>query len=151
MAILDTISPYYAITLTNEDNLKKALKEIEDIRDYQVPRLVAYDPHYLRMAIEARNMALMAEAQIRSILFRRETRRSLIVVREDFPYTDNKNWLKWISIKNINGHMGVEARDIPIHRSKLQPATREKYLSPVWNALQDMGRIKIEGGRVKWV
>ena len=75
----------------------------------------------------------------------------MIVLREDFPYTDNKNWLKWVSIRDTNGKMGVETHEIPIEQYRIRPVQREKYLSPVWKALQDMGRTRMEGGGMRWV
>lgn len=147
LAVQETIVPYQVFLLKEEGRMKDALREIEDIRDNQVPLLYASDPHYLRMAIEARNQVTIAEAQLRSALLRKETR--LKCLREGYPYTDNDNWLKWVSVKMADGNMKEFTQDVPIERYPLKPP-KGRALHRTWEAAEKVGAIKIEGDRVIW-
>ena len=105
------------------------MKEIELIKDTQLPYLHAYDPHYLRMAHEAQNLLLFAEMLLRSALVREESR--LGHLREDFPETDNINWLKWTVLKKENDKMVVGTRDMPVDDFPIKPE-RNKFKHPVF-------------------
>lgn len=101
LALQEAITSREVFIIMHGERLKKALEEVERIRDNQLPLLHAYDPHYLRMAHEAQNMVLCAEMWLRSVLERKESRGSIL--REDYPEVDNINWLKWITLKKVNG------------------------------------------------
>ncbi len=77
--------------------LQQSLDAICELRDEVVPLLKAYDPHYLRMGLEAANMVRCGELFLRAALARRESRGSHL--REDYPAIDNENWLKWIILR----------------------------------------------------
>ena len=148
LAVQEAIMPYNVLLLREEGRMKKALAEIEDVRDNLVPLLCAYDPHYLRMAIEARNLVTFAEMQLKSAIFRKESRGGTCL-REDHPYQDNINWLKWVSVKKENGKMNVFAEDIPIDRYPVKPP-KEIVLEPLWQRAEELGLITIKEGRVVW-
>lgn len=147
LALQEAIFPYDVLLTREEGRMKRALEKVEDIRDNQVSLLYAYDPHYLRTALEARNMVTTAEIALRSAIFRKESR--LGALREDYPYTDNVNWLKWASVKEENGGMKVFTQDLPIDRYPVKPP-RQKVLHPVWQAAKDAGKINIQGEQVVW-
>jgi fumarate reductase (CoM/CoB) subunit A len=132
----EALLPYGVTIIAREDRLQKALDQIERIRDEEIPQLYAYDPHYLRTSNEARNMITSAEMYLRSRLFRKESRDSSL--REDFPYTDNVNWLKTILLENEKNEMRVWAEDLPLKRYKVTPK-REKYLYPVFEVAERRG------------
>ncbi|MFC2067795.1 FAD-dependent oxidoreductase [Chloroflexota bacterium] len=125
----EVLFPYEVTVISRGDRLEKAIKEVVRIRDEEVPLMYASDAHYLRLANEAKNMVLFAEMYLRSRLLRKESRRSC--VREDYPYTDNLNWLKWTRLKQENGKMLLWTEDIPVESYKIEPK-REKYLYPVF-------------------
>ncbi len=127
--LLETINPYEVTMVMTDDRLLKALERIELIRDTELPMLFACDTHYLRMANEVRSMYLFAEMQLRSIHFRKESRDSCL--KEDYPYTDNINWLKWVRLKREGEDMRLWADDIEY--KELAPK-REKFLHPVFEA-----------------
>lgn len=80
---------------------------VEFYREHFVPRLKAKDLHDLRKAHEVKNMLLNAEMKLRSSLFRTESRGNHY--REDYPESDDKNWLAWVVIKRNNkGEMELE-------------------------------------------
>jgi succinate dehydrogenase/fumarate reductase flavoprotein subunit len=43
-------------------------------------------------------------------------------VREDYPDRDDKNWLKWISMKDEKGEMVLSTEDVPLERYSFKPA-----------------------------
>jgi succinate dehydrogenase/fumarate reductase flavoprotein subunit len=146
LAIQEAVFPYDVLFLRHEKRMQKALEKIEDIRDNELPKLIAYDPHYLLIANEARNMALVAEVHLRAAMMRKETR---TVLREDYPYEDNQNWLKWIDIKNRNGKVELSTRDVPIDSYPLKPP-RDKKLYYMWERARQIGAVRIEKGEMVW-
>jgi succinate dehydrogenase/fumarate reductase flavoprotein subunit len=136
----EVLFPYEVTVISSGDRLEKAIKEVERIRDEEVPLMYASDAHYLRLANETKNMVLVAEMYLRSRLLRKESRRSC--VREDYPYTDNVNWLKWTRLKQENGKMRLWTKDIPVERYKIKPK-RERYLYSVFEVAR---RKKIKWG-----
>lgn len=142
----ETVVPYGVMLLRHGQRLQSALQEVEKIRDNEVPLLMAYDSHYLRMAHEARNMVFAAELQLRSALFRTESR---LGIREDYPYIDNVNWLKWINVAQEKGIMRLSTEDVPIDKYPIRPE-HERQLHPMWQIAEKLGIISIEKGEVKW-
>ena len=116
--------------------MEKAIREIERIRDEEVPLLYATDPHYLRVANETKSIVLVAEMYLRSRLLRKESREGCL--REDYPYTDNVDWLKWSMLKQENNNMKLWTEDIPVDKYKYKPK-REKYLCPIFEAANKRG------------
>ncbi len=133
LSLQEAILPKEISIILDGMRLQKALKEVNEIALTQVPLLVAYDPHYLRMAQEAQNMVLCAQMWLRSIIERKESRGAIL--REDYPETDNINWLKWITLQMGKDGMEIGTEDVPIERYPLQP-TREKFLHPMWQVAE---------------
>lgn len=147
IAVQEAVFPYDVLYLRHETRMQEALDKIEDIRDNMMPRLVAYDPHYLKTANEVKSMVLVAELHLRSAMMRKETR---TILREDYPYEDNENWLKWVDIDNKNGKAELSTRDVPIDTYSLKPP-RDKKLYYIWERAQESGAVRIEKGEVVWV
>ena len=122
--------------ISRGDRLKKAIGEIERIRDEEVPLLYASDPHYLRIANETKASVLVAEMYLRSRLLREDSRN--LFLREDFPYTDNVNWLKWTMLTKERGKMKLWTEDIPIGKYKVKPRV-ERYLCPIFEVAKRRG------------
>ncbi len=53
----------------------------------------------------------MGEMILQSVLFRQESRG--FVYREDFPDTDNINWLKWVMVGRGEDGVQAWAQDFP--------------------------------------
>lgn len=136
IGVQEAVFPYEVTVISRGDRLEKAIAEIERIRDEEVPLMYASDPHYLRIANEARNCVLFAEMQLRSRLLRQESRDGCL--REDFPQTDNINWLKNTVLRQENGKMKLGTEDIPVDRYKIKPKT-EKYLFPIFEVARKRG------------
>ena len=86
---------------------------------HKLPELKAEDPHELARCNEAESMTLCAEMFYRASLTRKESRGWF--VREDYPETDNTNWLKWIILEDQEGDMVISTEDVPIERYPIKP------------------------------
>jgi len=109
--LLNTMVPYYVLLIQHGDRLQAALTMVEFFRDHFIPKLYATDMHELRLAHETKNMILGSELALKSCLFREESRGGHY--REDFPETDNPNWLAWTKIKQEDGKMKLWKHQIP--------------------------------------
>ncbi len=96
------------------------------------------------VAHEARNLLLNAQAQLRSALMREESRFDM---REDFPYIDNTNWLKWVQLRKGEKGPVIFTRDLP--HNGITPE-KGKSLGPIWRAIEKTGLIRLEKNRVEW-
>lgn len=131
--IYEVLLPYDVSIIAREDALKDAVNEIERMQKEEVPYLYALDPHNLRLALEVRNMCLVAEMFLQSRLMRKESRETCL--REDFPHVDNENWLKWTCLKQQAGEMKLYTEDLPLERYKVKP-DRKKFLHPLFEIAQ---------------
>ena len=101
-----------------------------------MPHLYATDAHSLRVVNETKSIVLVAEMYLKSRLLREESREGCL--REDFPDTDNVNWLRWSMLKRENEKMKLWTEDIPVDRYRYKPK-REKYLCPIFEAAKRRG------------
>jgi len=135
LGIQEALLPYETTIISRGDRLEKAIREVEHLGDEEIPLVRASDAHSLRLAHEVRNMALVAEMYLRSRLLRQESRDGCL--REDYPYTDNINWLKWITLKQRDGKMRLGTQDIPVHPGVKRQ--REKFLYPIFEVARKRG------------
>lgn len=90
------------------EGLNEALKEFEEIRRLDVPRLRTsinarrYNMEWIE-AIQCENMLQMLEISTRAAMMRIESRGTHY--RTDFANTDNDTWLKNIVVKEVAGKM----------------------------------------------
>lgn len=107
----------------SEQSMTEALSIVEDIRK-DLSKLYARDGHDLAKCRDWESILLIIEMMYRSGLIRKETRvRVWRQYRDDYPTTDNKNWLKWVCLKkNETGAMDIWTEDVPIQRYKYKPA-----------------------------
>jgi succinate dehydrogenase/fumarate reductase flavoprotein subunit len=132
----EALFPYDVTVITSGDRLKKALAEIETIRDEEIPLLYATDAHYLRLANEVRSMILVSEMFLKCRLIREESRSSHL--REDYPSTDNVNWLKNTRLIQDNAEMKLWLEEIPLEKYRFRPSS-ERYLHNVFKAAKRKG------------
>ncbi len=119
---IQTIMVPYRKSYTHKEPLEKALNEIMKLKEEDLPQVKASDPHGLINALGVRSMFVIAEAILKSVLLREETRGKNI--RKDFPLTDNINWLKWVVVEKKGEEMKVSAEDVP---TPYIQAPRSKY------------------------
>jgi len=99
--------------IRDEKGLRATLKEIERIRDEDLPQMRVssqtrtYNYEWI-VAMQVENLTTCIEAGVRSGLERRESRGHHI--RSDCPQVDNDNWLVRIVVGSQNGKMVLTTR-----------------------------------------
>jgi succinate dehydrogenase/fumarate reductase flavoprotein subunit len=111
LSLQKAIIPYDVLIIRHGERLGRALEEVMRIKLNMVPRLYASDIHELVKCVEARNMVSVAELILRSSIARTESRGGFY--REDYPRRDDERWLKYITLRKVNGE--VELSVVPIH------------------------------------
>lgn len=111
-ALQAIMSPYWIMIEKSEESLSGALAQVEFMRDNVVPKLMASNPHQLRLAIEMKHKILSAEMKLRASLARTESRG--LHYRSDYPFRDDENFLTYSLItKGEDGSMEVGGVDVP--------------------------------------
>jgi succinate dehydrogenase/fumarate reductase flavoprotein subunit len=113
MSIRDT---WLYVDIRTETNLKKAHEEFQN---FGLSDLVAEDLHELTKCHKIRNYLECSDAVALAALARRETR--LEHIRQDYPLTDNKEWLKWVIVRRSEDGLGAYLEDIPVEGWKYKP------------------------------
>jgi succinate dehydrogenase/fumarate reductase flavoprotein subunit len=98
---------YDVSILKSERRLTLALSELEKLQE-DARRVKALHVHLFVRLKETECMIDAAEIIFRASLVRRETRLSHL--REDFPARDNRNWVKWVLVREQEGapHLWAE-------------------------------------------
>ena len=106
----------------SEESILSVLKDVEEMKT-MIPELTADDPHTLAKCLEAADTVLCLEMVFRAALERKETRGQMYPhFRVDYPGHDDKNWLKWINLKQgADGEMELFTEDIPMWRYGFRP------------------------------
>lgn len=105
--------------IKSERGLKEAILAAQQIREKEIPRLVARDYHELARCIGLGNELLLLELFPRCSLLRTESRGGHY--REDYPERDNVNWLKWVIARREDDSIKVWAEPIPFGEGLLKP------------------------------
>ena len=114
----DVTAPMKYNLRRSKERLEEALTKLDNLKE-KLPTLHAKDSHYLSKCHEIRSMTLCAELTFRAALMRSESRG--FHFREDFPERDDKNWLKWIILKQDGDEMKLSTQPIPIGKYKTRP------------------------------
>lgn len=117
-AIQDLVAPIKYNLRRNKERMEEALKKVMEVKD-RFPDLYAKDGHELCKCHEAKCLAICAEMGFRAALMRTESRGWHY--REDFPEQDDKNWLKWVIVKQDGDEMKLSTEPVPIERYKVKP------------------------------
>lgn len=85
--------------------------------------LSADDPHSLAKCLEAADSVLCLEMVFRAADERKESRGQMYPhYRLDYPGHDDKNWLKWINIRQgQEDKMELFTEDIPLWKYPIRP------------------------------
>lgn len=111
----------------NPSRLKASLQEI---RELAREPLAAPDPHELVKVHEVKNLLANVELTLEASLLREESRDSHY--REDFPYRDDQNWLKWIGAwLTPDGKAKIEPIPVPYEKYALKPKERKQVPYPI--------------------
>ncbi len=110
----------------NEKRIKKVLEWVSQIEDNDLPKLKAPDIHELVKAKEAVNFVTSVKLAYNAALIREESR--TYHYREDFPFRDDVNWLKWVIIKKgEQGEMEISTEEVPIEEYPIKPERSERH------------------------
>lgn len=121
--IQDIVCPCENLLFTSQHRLDFCMRKLEKAKK-MIPNLKAHDFHEMMICHEAENMALCCELMLRAASMRKESRGWF--QREDYPDTDNENWLKWICVKKgDDGEMELYTEDIPIQDYPVQLPVEE--------------------------
>jgi succinate dehydrogenase / fumarate reductase flavoprotein subunit len=102
--------------MRNEDDLKKALVELDKLRETAKTLRVEGNRHFntgWHETIDLRNMLIVSEAMARSALARKESRGGH--AREDFPEMDKEKWAKHnLVARKKKGSDEMEIEEVPL-------------------------------------
>lgn len=133
--IQQTIFPYDVSILKTETALARALEQLVRIREEDMPRMAASDPHYLLKTRETEAVGFISELYVRASLERRETRAGHF--REDYPRRDDSA-LAWLCLhKGKDGLLKFFTERVPV----------ESYPFPITRYYQDNFRFTDELGK----
>jgi succinate dehydrogenase/fumarate reductase flavoprotein subunit len=122
--------------IRNQAELTAFIAFLERIKKDELPNIFTSSdsPNYNKEwidALELKNMVHLLEAAARSALFRTESRG--VHYREDYPQTDNDNWLQETIVKPKDGALEVSKRP-----AILTTLTPPKGVSPYLEVLKDL-------------
>ncbi|MCK4423339.1 MAG: FAD-binding protein [Candidatus Omnitrophica bacterium] len=98
---IQDIMSEYANIVRDKAGLKKALNCLTEVKDKITSRISANNITELMKAYQVKNMAVTSEIIVKSALTRTESRGAHY--RKDFPERDDKEWLKNVVIRKVNG------------------------------------------------
>lgn len=102
----------YCGEIKNEELLKIGLIWLNDLRENEVPKLYATNPHKLGRALDVIDILTCDEMIIHASLARKASSNFFGFTRLDYPQVDPPEWRKWITIKQENGE--VKIGELPI-------------------------------------
>jgi succinate dehydrogenase / fumarate reductase flavoprotein subunit len=113
--------------LRSDRSLKAALEEVQRMKgeDLKKVSLSCFSRRFNREwvdAVDVFNMVQLAESIIRPALMREESRGAHY--REDYPQSDNKNWLKHISLSLARDKLSLNT--YPVDLREMSPEGKEK-------------------------
>jgi len=114
------------VPIKNEEKMKKGLAELRKIKEEMVPKMALESTslNYNVGWINAINLDTMLEAielQFLTSIERKESRGPFF--REDYPYTDNENWLVSNILKLVDGK--PKFRQEPVELKYVGPAEKK--------------------------
>lgn len=123
-----TLVPYGSSFFKNEKRIKAVLTELERMEKEELPRAFARDAHDLVKLFEFYNTITVLKIIYACALERKESRFGHY--REEFPYRDDLNWLKWTAAKNDGiGGIDIRLESVPYDNYPVKPGKLSKVPS----------------------
>ncbi len=107
----ETVIGWDKSIIRHKDRLIEGINRLKSIEDELIPEMKASDFHELMRCHEVEATLITTEMVLKSALLRTESRAAHF--REDYPETDNSNWLKWIIVEKGESEMRFNTVDIP--------------------------------------
>lgn len=114
------------LMVLSADTITEALARTRALRE-RLPEVSAATAHNLIKLQDARNTLDSFELIYSSMFDRTESRESFY--REDFPYTDDQEWLCWHTARRSEAGLEFCKRPIPFERYEFQPKEPVRKLS----------------------
>ena len=95
----------------SQETLQLGLEWLEGIRESELSRAIARNPHELMRTLECGVRLTVGEAMMHSSLARKASSEGLGFKRLDFPEVDPPEWNKLVTIRRQDG--GVKTKDVP--------------------------------------
>ncbi|MEE8448606.1 MAG: FAD-binding protein [Thermodesulfobacteriota bacterium] len=115
--------------IKNQAKIEEMLAEVRKVAKEDLPRVGAQDVHQLIKANEVRNFVEYLEPIFMCSKERTETR--LTHYRLDYPYRDDENWLKWITVKREESGLKLGFMPVPIDTNPIKPKERKRLSPPI--------------------
>lgn len=112
----------------HEKRMEKILTQISQWKE-SLKSLSARDTHELVKTHEMNNFLDCMNLLFYAALLRKESRG--LHVREDYPFRDDSNWLKWIIVWKGEKGMTARMQPVPFYRYLVKPETYEKVPLPI--------------------
>ncbi len=115
----EIMAPVDVSILKTGTGLNRSLEELIELQENVIPIMTAQDPHHLTKLAEARGVARLTEAYLRSSLTRKESRAGHY--RADFPKRDDALGPHWVVAEKRDGHMVTSLSRVPVERYPIKP------------------------------
>lgn len=104
----------YGGPLTSNAKLQRGLTHLERIKTRYLPLLYARNIREMLRVCEVHSTFWIAEAHLRSALFRQESRFPYVslLYKRGCPVEDDQNWLKHSVIRNVDGQMTLGTKEV---------------------------------------
>lgn len=109
---LSKIMQDYCGEYKNEETLRTGLQWLNSIRDSEMTRAYARNPHELGRTLEAMAGLNVDEVIINACLARKASSRPLNFMRLDYPQADPPEWKKYLTIRQEDGKIKTGERPL---------------------------------------
>ena len=110
------------LSIKSAESIQQVLDDVEEMKKL-LPLLSGDDAHTVAKCHEAADTLLNLEMIFRAADMRKESRGVFYPhYRLDYPEQDDRNWLKWINIRQgADGEMELFTEDIPMWKYPVRP------------------------------
>ena len=138
--------PYETSIFKHAKRIQATLRELGDIERKKLPLANAVDAHALIKLHEFRNTVTVLKLIYASALERKESRFGHY--REEYPYRDDLDWLKWVVAKNDGrGGVSIRTEPVPLEDYPVKPEKLARIPSNTQYVIKSLMNSSDYGGR----